>query len=206
MGHIFNQEKTNRMLEEVDLELMEVYSNFTFVFTLSSTTPEFDFTLHWPQVHYRLVCTVAGISVLGVLIFLPSSLKEEAVQGVWMVLGGCDQVQQGGSVTAWVSPGCAYIHTQTHSDRQTYTHTHTHLHTHMHDAYRTKVHLHPPTPHTMQCNVYTHAHSHTSQQCSATHRCRHALDISLSTPLSLSLVTFPGVIANFLPWEPSSVQ
>ena len=30
--------------------------------------------------------------------------KEEAVQGVWMVQGGCDQVQQGGSVTARVSP------------------------------------------------------------------------------------------------------
>lgn len=110
---IFNQEKTNRKQEKVDLELMEVYNNFIFVFTLSSTTPEFDFTLHWPQVHCRLVCTVAGISVLGVLIFLPSSLKEEAVQGAWMVQGGCDQVQQGGSVTAWVSRGCAYIHTQT---------------------------------------------------------------------------------------------
>jgi len=30
--------------------------------------------------------------------------KKEAVQGGWMVQGGCDQVQQGGSVTARVSP------------------------------------------------------------------------------------------------------
>ena len=30
--------------------------------------------------------------------------KEEAVQGGWMVQGDCDQVQQGGSVTARISP------------------------------------------------------------------------------------------------------
>lgn len=169
---------------------MEVYGNFIFdfVFTLSSTTPEFDFTLHWPQVHYRLVCTVAGISVLGVLIFLPSSLKEEVVQGVWMVQGGCDQVQQGGSVTARVSPGCAYIHKQTHSDRQTYTntHTHMHLHTYMHDAYWTKVHLHPPTQHTMQCNAMcTHMHTHTLHNNAAQHTDADVLWTSLSPPPSL---------------------